>query len=129
MEKIEFMSTAGRPITIFLDKITAVSKFDTTSSIVYSIGNSSGFIIFEKYEDAIRKIEEVEKEREGKDISAINIVFDGPPGPKPSNFVEVELDDGKSINAGEWTRRGKYWILCITSLPKKEKRRKYKDDK
>jgi len=89
MKKVEFMSTASRPITIFLDKITAVSKFDTTSSIVYSIDNSSG--------------------------------------PKPSNFVEVELDDGKSINAGEWIRRGKYWILRITSLPKEDAIRKIEE--
>jgi len=57
----------------------------------------------------------------GKDkYSAINIVFDGPPGHLTGNFVEVELDNGESINAGEWIQRGDYWILRIASLPIKE---------
>ena len=44
---------------------------------------------------------------------AINIVFDWPPGPEAGRFVEVETDDGKSINAGEWHQRGDYWVLRI----------------
>lgn len=35
---------------------------------------------------------------------AINIVFDGPPGPVAGRFVEVETDDGKSIRV-EWAGR------------------------
>jgi len=50
----------------------------------------------------------------------INIIFDGPPGHDSGQFVEVETDDGKSINAGEWIQRGNYWVLRITELPKKE---------
>ena len=49
----------------------------------------------------------------------INIVFDGPPGPVAGRFVEVETDDGKSINAGEWIHKGDCWVLRITELPKK----------
>ena len=46
--------------------------------------------------------------------SAINIVFDGPPGPEAGRFVEVETDDGKSINAGEWIKRPDgLWALRI----------------
>jgi len=49
---------------------------------------------------------------------AINVVFDGPPGPVCGRFVEVELDDGRSINAGEWTQRPDgMWALRITELP------------
>jgi hypothetical protein len=36
---------------------------------------------------------------------AINIVFDGPPGPEAGRFVEVETDDGESIKIGEWGER------------------------
>jgi len=51
-------------------------------------------------------------------MKAINIIFDGPPGPEPGRFVEVETDDGKSINAGEWIEREDgLWSLRITSLP------------
>ena len=50
--------------------------------------------------------------------SAINIVFDGPPGPEAGRFVEVETDDGRSINIGEWSNRPDgYWVLRITQLP------------
>ena len=48
---------------------------------------------------------------------AINIVFDGPPGPEPGRFVEVETDSGKSINVGEWIQDGDFWNLRITKLP------------
>ena len=42
----------------------------------------------------------------------IDIVFDGPPGPVCGRFVEVEDQDGKSINAGEWIQRDDgYWVL------------------
>ena len=49
----------------------------------------------------------------------INIIFDGPPGPTPGRFLEVETDDGKSINIGEWIEREDgLWALRITELPK-----------
>ena len=51
---------------------------------------------------------------------AINIIFDGPPGPVPGRFVEVETDDGHSFNAGEWSQRPDgLWALRITRLPEK----------
>lgn len=44
----------------------------------------------------------------------INIVMDAPPGAKDSCFVEVETDDGKSINAGEWIEQENgFWALRI----------------
>ena len=46
----------------------------------------------------------------------INIIFDGPPGPKSGRFVEVETDDGKSKKVGEWIDKGDgYWALRITA--------------
>jgi hypothetical protein len=33
---------------------------------------------------------------------AINIIFDGPPGPDGPRFVEVEDDQGNSIRIGDW---------------------------
>jgi hypothetical protein len=50
--------------------------------------------------------------------SAINIIFDGPPGADAGRFVDVETDDGKSINAGEWREcPDGLWALRITQLP------------
>ena len=49
---------------------------------------------------------------------AINIVFDGPPGPTAPRFVEVETDDGAGICIGEWIERADgLWALRITELP------------
>ena len=51
-------------------------------------------------------------------MKAINIIFDGPPDHNAGRFVEVETDDGKSIDAGEWIERPDgLWALRITSLP------------
>ena len=51
-------------------------------------------------------------------MSAINIIFDGPPGPVSGRFVEVETDDGKGIKVGEWIEREDgFWALRITELP------------
>ncbi len=51
-------------------------------------------------------------------MKAINIIFDGPPGPESGQFVEVETDDGKSINCGEWIELDDgLWSLRITELP------------
>jgi len=49
---------------------------------------------------------------------AINIIFDGPPGPHAGRFIEVETDDGNSIHIGEWFEYGGgMWRLRITALP------------
>ncbi len=51
-------------------------------------------------------------------MKAINIIFDGPPGPTAGRFVEVETDDGTSLKVGEWIeRKDGYWALRITELP------------
>jgi hypothetical protein len=48
---------------------------------------------------------------------AISIIFDGPPGPEPVRFVDVETDAGKSIKIGEWLKRDDgFWALRITEL-------------
>jgi hypothetical protein len=53
------------------------------------------------------------------DPAFINVVFDGPPDPyKPFILVEVETDDGRSLNVGKWgPHRGKnddgWWSLRI----------------
>ena len=53
-----------------------------------------------------------------KVFRSINIVFDGPPGHKPAMFIEVETDDGASIQVGEWIERPDgLWALRITELP------------
>jgi hypothetical protein len=52
---------------------------------------------------------------------AINIVFDGPPGPEAGRFVEVETDNGASIKIGTWVKREDgWWALRITELPSVE---------
>lgn len=54
---------------------------------------------------------------------AINIIFDGPPNHESGRFVEVETDDGESINVGEWIEREDgLWALRITTLPKDDSR-------
>ena len=48
-------------------------------------------------------------------VQPINIIFDGPP--ESGRFIEVETDNGESINAGEWIDRGDgMWALRITRL-------------
>lgn len=44
----------------------------------------------------------------------LHIVFDGPPGPESGRFVEVETPFGRSVSAGEWRQRGRYWVLVLT---------------
>lgn len=44
----------------------------------------------------------------------LHIVFDGPPGPEGGRFVEVESPFGRSIRAGKWEQRGKFWVLVLT---------------
>jgi len=61
MEKIEFMSTASRPVTFFLDKITSISKFDATSTMIHTVGDPDGYMLFESYEKIMQKIEEAEE--------------------------------------------------------------------
>ena len=49
---------------------------------------------------------------------AINVIFDGPPSHESGRFVEVELDNGRSVNVGEWIERDDgLWALRITKLP------------
>lgn len=51
----------------------------------------------------------------------INILFDGPPSNFGGRFIEVETDDGQSINAGEWIKHGgDMWALRITKLPEEK---------
>jgi len=47
-------------------------------------------------------------------MEEIRIVFDGPPGPEGSRFIEVEDASGKSIAVGQWVENGKVWELRIT---------------
>ena len=46
-------------------------------------------------------------------MSNLNFIFDGPPGPEAGRFVEVENDEGRSVNVGEWTQREEYWALVV----------------
>ena len=47
-------------------------------------------------------------------MSYVDVVFDGPPGPDPGRFVEVEDATGRSIRFGEWVERADgYWVLRL----------------
>ena len=47
-------------------------------------------------------------------LHAINVVFDGPPGPDGPRFVEVETDDGHGLGVGNWIERDDgLWSLRI----------------
>lgn len=51
-------------------------------------------------------------------MTAINIVFDGPPGPESGRFVEVEDDKGHGLSVGQWYERPDgLWALRIDRLP------------
>lgn len=44
----------------------------------------------------------------------IDVLFTGPPGPEPGQFVEVEDPDGCSLRRGEWVHREDgYWALRL----------------
>lgn len=55
---------------------------------------------------------------------AIDIVFDGPPGPEAGRFVEVESPPGIGIKFGEWLQRPDgYWVLRFQApLPRPSRR-------
>jgi len=45
---------------------------------------------------------------------AIHIVFDGPPGPEPGRFIEVEDAEGHGVNVGRWEKRADgYHVLVL----------------
>lgn len=44
---------------------------------------------------------------------SIRIVFDGPPDHNAGRFVEVEDENGKSIDVGEWVNSDGYWYLVF----------------
>ena len=47
-------------------------------------------------------------------IELLDIVFDGPPSHESGRFVEVERQDGTSINVGEWIQRpDNSWALRL----------------
>lgn len=54
----------------------------------------------------------------------IDVVFTAPPrGPddEPAVFVEVENDQGGSVNVGEWLRRDDgYWVVRVPARPPAE---------
>lgn len=54
-------------------------------------------------------------------MSAINIIMSCPPGPR-SQFIEIEDDNGQSINVGKWSpvdphHPEGWWSLRIEALP------------
>lgn len=45
----------------------------------------------------------------------LNVIFDGPPSAESGRFVEVEDEQGNSVDAGTWVQREDgYWSLRIT---------------
>lgn len=52
----------------------------------------------------------------GGEGAGLRVVFDGPPGPTSCCFVEVEDDNGKSVNVGPWRERNDgFWELRIAT--------------
>jgi len=47
----------------------------------------------------------------------LKVMFDGPPGPESGRFIEVEKEDGSSVNAGKWEEledgRWALWLRVI----------------
>lgn len=49
-----------------------------------------------------------------RETQLVDIVFDGPPGPEPGRFVEVEDMNGAGIKVGEWFElAGGRWALRV----------------
>uniref|UniRef100_A0A6M3L6N6 Uncharacterized protein n=1 Tax=viral metagenome TaxID=1070528 RepID=A0A6M3L6N6_9ZZZZ len=76
-----------------------------------------GYHIREEEIERLRhRVAELEAQR-----MPINILFDGPPGPVSGRFIEVETDEGRGINAGEWIERPDgLWAMRIQELPEDE---------
>lgn len=52
-------------------------------------------------------------------MPSVLIIFDRPPGPEAPRFIEVENEQGESVNEGEWielAERG-YWALKLPLPP------------
>lgn len=47
----------------------------------------------------------------------LHLVFDAPPGPEAPRLIEVNDDEGRSVDAGEWKERddGKWELLVAIS--------------
>jgi hypothetical protein len=45
-----------------------------------------------------------------------DVVFDGPPSHESGRFVEVEDEQGRSFDAGEWIQDGDLWRLRIARI-------------
>ncbi|MDN7490536.1 hypothetical protein QZM35_22760 [Burkholderia sp. AU45274] len=57
----------------------------------------------------------------GNGAAFMDIVFDGPPSYQSGRFVEVEDEQGRSFNAGQWIDRGNgLWALRIARAPRTE---------
>jgi hypothetical protein len=48
---------------------------------------------------------EVAKLRAQVDNAYVDVVFDGPPGPDPPTVVELENEQGRSMDFGRWVQR------------------------
>lgn len=47
----------------------------------------------------------------------LRVIFDGPPGPVAGRFVEVEREDGRSVDAGAWEDMGNgIWALWLNVI-------------
>ncbi len=47
-------------------------------------------------------------------MTEVTVVFDGPPGPEPGRFIEVENPEtGESINLGKWYEVDGLWYLAF----------------
>ncbi len=47
-------------------------------------------------------------------LTGVTVVFDGPPGPEPGRFIEVENPEtGESIKLGEWYEIDGLWYLAF----------------
>ena len=47
-------------------------------------------------------------------VSEVTVVFDGPPGPEPGRFIEVENPEtGESIKLGKWYEVDGLWYLAF----------------
>ena len=49
----------------------------------------------------------------------IRLVFDAPPGRDMPTLVEIEDENGRSVDCGDWRERADgYWELVLPAAPK-----------
>lgn len=80
------------------------------------LSDNKFLVTFNAWQDAVRSLYTAPASvQQAEPVAEVHVILDGPPSHESGRFVECENADGKSINAGRWEQRGKYWHLIINT--------------